>query len=500
MATVDTFDAILKEFYMGPVQEQLNQEIFVLETFEKAVVDWNGKHCIIPVHTDRNSGVGFRSDGADVLPVAADQSFGALQVKAKFQYGRFQVTGPAISSAAKGSSNSFISYVDAEMNHLVEDVRNNANSATVTGGRVKGFITFRGAFEVTGTAVGGQTSVFAEYSDPRVVSYDGDFTPFANCATATVETWVRVELVPLDTYTTFAGTGTNLNVFVTDTNSALGTLDLRCGNDDAVGVTNTLAAVADPSAIAVMLASTAGVDGVGTTMTGVNPALAISAATALTPTTTPHAVLSAAGDMSDSSEITGIFGNIADPSFFTVTRSSTANTALLSTAVTCNTGNCDAGDATDATAATNRAALSTARMQAMLDEILRQSGTEPDLIMMNPLMRQQYSELLLNTATAVGLSTSTSGASKGNAGYTGFTYAGIPIETSRACPSGAIVFLKKDTWKIAELESAGFADLDGNVLSRVSNHDTYEGYYRWYWNLVCTKPNANGVLVGITLP
>jgi len=33
----------------------------------------------------------------------------------------------------------------------------------------------------------------------------------------------------------------------------------------------------------------------------------------------------------------------------------------------------------------------------------------------------------------------------------------------------------------------------------VSNQDTYEGYYRWYWNLVCTRPNANGIICGISL-
>ena len=57
-ATITTLDAILKEFYVGPIQDQLNQEVLALELFEKAKLDWSGKQVIIPIHTARNSGVG----------------------------------------------------------------------------------------------------------------------------------------------------------------------------------------------------------------------------------------------------------------------------------------------------------------------------------------------------------------------------------------------------------------------------------------------------------
>ena len=75
-ATLATFQSILKEFYIGPVIEELNNEIFVLEMFEKAVVDWQGRVAIIPVHVSRNSGVGFRQEGggANTLPDAGNRS------------------------------------------------------------------------------------------------------------------------------------------------------------------------------------------------------------------------------------------------------------------------------------------------------------------------------------------------------------------------------------------------------------------------------------------
>ena len=42
------------------------------------------------------------------------------------------------------------------------------------------------------------------------------------------------------------------------------------------------------------------------------------------------------------------------------------------------------------------------------------------------------------------------------------------------------------------------ADLDGSILSRVTNKDEYEGYIRWYYELVCKEPNRNAILCGIT--
>ena len=61
------FASILKEFYLGPIQDQLNEETLVCELMEKASVDWNGRQVIIPVHTGRNTAVGWRAEGAWTL-------------------------------------------------------------------------------------------------------------------------------------------------------------------------------------------------------------------------------------------------------------------------------------------------------------------------------------------------------------------------------------------------------------------------------------------------
>ena len=112
-ATITTLNAILKDFYLAPIQEQLNQEVLVLELMEKAVVDWAGRRVVIPLHTARNTGVAFGGATA-ALPTAGNETYVRAEVEAKFLYGRFEITGPAISSLAKGGTASFAGYVEAE--------------------------------------------------------------------------------------------------------------------------------------------------------------------------------------------------------------------------------------------------------------------------------------------------------------------------------------------------------------------------------------------------
>ena len=463
---VGTFDSILKEFYLGPVQEQINQEVFALEMFEKATVDWNGKHAIIPVHTGRNTSVAFKKDGESLTATGSidQQEFKSLTVKAKFLYGQFMVTGPAISAAAKGSTNSFISYVDAEMSKLVEDVRDSANKACITGGRVKGFISDRAtSFDVAATSEAG--AVHAN------VIYDGDFSPFTSCAQATGSTWVRVHLYRMDTYAEIlvpaasGVAGTVTGWFISDGSAAglgesTGLLELSAVSDgNAAAVT---LAIDNPYAIAVVLHSTR---------------MTSPATIGIVPT----------GDANTSAlstEVTGIFGSLGDPSHFGEDRSTASGTTgLQSYCVTFDE---------DATVARDDVTL--ARMQAVIDNVLKLSGVEPDQILMSPLQRQKY-------VAQVGGNIQTDGSkvTKADGGFVGLSFGGIPIETSRAVPNGCMLFVKTDTWKLCELEAPGFADLDGNVLSRVSATDAYEGFYRWYWNLVCTRPNANAILTGLTL-
>ena len=56
--TLTTVDSILKEYYLGPVQEQLNNEVLLLSRIEARSEDLVGKAAFVPLHTGRSSGIG----------------------------------------------------------------------------------------------------------------------------------------------------------------------------------------------------------------------------------------------------------------------------------------------------------------------------------------------------------------------------------------------------------------------------------------------------------
>ena len=505
-ANLQTFDAILQDFYLGPIQEQLNQEVLALELMEKVKVDWNGRRCIIPVHISRNNsaalGNAFVGEGG-ALPVAGDQGYEDLAITARYQYGRFSVTGPAIASARKGGTHTFISWVDSEMKKLVEDVRDAANKSSIFGGQTQGYIPMHGVTSGVATvAAQGLGGLIAD-STPRTCFYDGSFNAFDGTLTGTAvnslieATWVRVRLVRGDTYNDIDVTAAavNNNFFVSDFDRAGGTITIRqCTNagGETWSTDNNLlgTAVSGNSAIAVLLHPTQAVDAGGLAIGSVPFVFA--------------------------NQPSGIFDNLSNPTHYGVTRN-TANAApvvavagtapiLRSKVITAATV---ASPAFPAVAGL-RAALSLTRVQQCIDELLTTSttlqvdgsGKEPNLMLMNPLQRQSYVGLLQGTIGAANptqLYKDSSKATHGDAGFTGLSYGGMPIKISRDMPNGMIAFLKTDVWCITELQKPGFADLDGNVLSRVVNSDRWEGFYRWYYNIVCKRPNANIMLSGLNL-
>ncbi len=428
-ATRTTLDAILKEFYLGPIQEQLNQEVLALELMEKATVDWNGKQVIIPVHVGRNSGVGYRAESG-TLPTAGEQDFERLVVTASFLYGRFQITGPAIASAKSGGKNSFIGYVDAEMTKLVDDVRNSANEACFSGGDIVGFLNEKKA-EV-GAATWDFTGDAAKMEIIRAaVAAEGGGRKLG------------VDVLRADSYIQVGATVGVDAVNVTD------------GSVDLDGAFDTSAV---PSGVALIVQ-----------MVDDGPASVAIAGLA--------------------NEPTGIFGNLGAQALFGVTRTDASGNGELQSVLHCID---DAG-------ANNRNDVSLGELQRLLDGISLASDSSPDCFIVHPSFRQEYASLLLGT-TAGNLRKEVSDVGKADGGFTSLSYNNIPMKVSRHAPKGAVIALSTSTWKCCELESGGFADLDGAVLSRVGNTDAYEGFYRWYYETVCTRPNANGILVGLNFP
>ena len=490
-ATISTLDAVLKNYYLGPIQDQLNQEVLCLELFEKYTVDWHGKQCVIPVHISRNSsaaGLDAYVEEGGTLPTAGAQGYADLNILAKFQYAKFALTGQAIAAAKKGGANTFISWMDSEMKKLVSDVKNNANQSTINGGPVRGFLIGRPTAVNVGNTTANQSTVAASpYGCATIdVSYDGDYSQFTGCLLANQATWVRVLLTRMDTYNQVdrAGvtTGANPNWFVAAAFPALGYLTIAFGTDTggAGGDSWNAASIEGQRGVAIAIHATRGVDFAGLPFGAVPPAVTKQ------PTVTRNAADAAA-----------------------VPAVATAGTApiMRSHIITASATNLNW---TDPTAVPNvsRAPLALARLQQSLDLCIADSSTkavdgggyEPDIILMHPSVRQAYAALFQAGASMVVNAGDQSGPTKRfDGGFLEMSYSGIPIKVSRACHAGMMIMARLDTWCLTELQSAGFADLDGNVLSRTVNADRYEGYYRWYLNHVCKHPNVNVILFGIDL-
>jgi hypothetical protein len=475
--TISNFSSILKEFYLGPIQDSLNNEVHILELFEKMKVDWNGKHAIIPIHVSRNSGVAFRAEsGASStaananLPDATQQGYVNLQITAKYLYGRFQVTGPAMAATGKGGNNTFISWMDSEMNGLVRDVKNHANRTFISGNLTLGFIIEKKA---TGSNDSGSFTSWTFVGDitkfEQVArALEAQTTNIGNYPVGTSAGALEVDIIRLDTYATLA---TNVRV-----NATIGSVvDVANSTISLEDVQNGAAGVGDTQWTT---------DALGTATSSVPCAVVISA------NQSDAGTRNAWVDDYISTEPYGVYHNLAFPSLHGADRTDAAgSTGLQSNWLV-------QGDSEEYVLE----ALTLVRMQIVMDNIANTSDEAPNLIMMSPLQRQNYAALFQLTAAGAGSMMTVSGerATSVDGGVGTMSYGGVPIKTSRHVDDGLMLFLNTKSWKVLELESGGFADLDGEVLSRVSDRDSWEGFYKWYYQLVCTRPNANGVLLGLT--
>jgi hypothetical protein len=456
VATQTTLQNILKEFYIGPVQDQLNNEMMVLELMEKTTVDWNGRVAIIPVHTARNTGVQYLDEagtvgGVTALPVAGSQGYLRLQVNARFQYGTFQITGPATAAAAKGGVGSFVGWMDAEMKRLVTDFRNASDRRCVSGGRVLGFV----------------NEHENKNANPRTYEFTGDIEKLETVRAAVAATGndLRIEFIRMDTYATIA----------------------TWGGANAFG---DIAAAGTPIDVATRSFTMRNAAPNDLDLTGLPAGVPCAVRIADAQSAAPATVVA---DNLLNPEPEGIYGNLANPTHFGIDRTLTAtgentlrSSAVLSQA---SAGNHD------------RANVSLPRIQNIFDQISLASGEEPDMILMSPLQRQLYGSLFQLTAGTSNTVQNVSGerASKLDGGFSGLSYGGVPIKTARQVDNGGMVFMKSNTWKLLELQGHGFADLDGTEILRANGIDAWEGFYKWYYNTVCTHPNQNGMLVGLTL-
>jgi hypothetical protein len=187
----------------------------------------------------------------------------------------------------------------------------------------------------------------------------------------------------------------------------------------------------------------------------------------------------------------GLAGNLAAPTWFSLIRG-TAQTATLN-------GNYllqdPAGAAYDD--------LTTNQLQNLQSQIMYNSGENPDAIWISPLMLSAYTSLLQGVSSGVPGAARVdvkTAPSKGDLGFTGVGFNNIRFYQGQDCPVGVVYMLARKHWKLALLKSGEFDESTGSILRAVPQQDSYAGMYSWYYQSYTNRPNASGVLAGVSIP
>jgi hypothetical protein len=125
-AIIQTVSSLLKDVYLPPVVEQLNNEVELLSRLEK-VKDFQmvGNQVVVPLHTNRSGGIGSRTESGGNpprLPDAGNQTWARAVYDLTYHYGRIQVSGAAMAKT-KAQVGSFLDVLKSEMDFLKNDLR-----------------------------------------------------------------------------------------------------------------------------------------------------------------------------------------------------------------------------------------------------------------------------------------------------------------------------------------------------------------------------------------
>lgn len=117
--------AELKNFYQGPMVDDLNETIVMHKFCESKKDGWSGYQVVRPLRVQRNQGIGATSDGGN-LPKIGRQGTVQASFQSAFNYLRFGVTGPMI-KASVSDVGSFVRSASYELEMGYKDLKNDIN-------------------------------------------------------------------------------------------------------------------------------------------------------------------------------------------------------------------------------------------------------------------------------------------------------------------------------------------------------------------------------------
>ncbi len=117
--------AELKNYYQGPIVDQLNEETPLYRGASKGKHPWSGYQVVRPLRVRRNQGIGATSDGG-TLPAIGKQTTVQAIISASFNYLRFGITGPMI-KASQSDIGSFVRSAAYELEQGYKDLQSDVN-------------------------------------------------------------------------------------------------------------------------------------------------------------------------------------------------------------------------------------------------------------------------------------------------------------------------------------------------------------------------------------
>lgn len=155
-AVLSTIASLLKDVYLPPVVEQLNNADVLLSRLERVTDAMQiGNQLVTPLHTGRTGGIGSRAE-LGALPTSGNQVFNKAVWKLTHHYGRLQVSGVAMAQS-KSNIGSFLEVLKAEMDGLKNDLRRDL--ARQVWGPSDGNTNGKGAIAQCGTTTASTTVV-----------------------------------------------------------------------------------------------------------------------------------------------------------------------------------------------------------------------------------------------------------------------------------------------------------------------------------------------------
>jgi hypothetical protein len=120
-ADLTVLNSILKDQYLGPVAEQLNNEVLLLQRLEARDQEVFGRQVITPIHIGRSGGIGARGESKQ-LPGPGNQRYASATYDLKYLYGRVRVTGPAM-ARTRSEAGAFLQALKSELDGIRADLR-----------------------------------------------------------------------------------------------------------------------------------------------------------------------------------------------------------------------------------------------------------------------------------------------------------------------------------------------------------------------------------------